>query len=472
MTTTLALIAAAAAAASLAALATLLVCRGKIAAQKSRADGELSAQRLESERAAAELRGQLQLKEAALESLKVASEQALRSKDETLAALERGYQKNLQDLRAAHAESLKSQAESLKSELAARTEELLRQREEQLSAKAKETFENISGNLGKDIAAMKEAFEANKKTQTETGTSLKAQFDNAVKLLESQSRNIGEKAEDLSRAMRGGNKLQGIWGETILLNILTGEGFVQGRDFDKEDTIRDADGKIIRNDDSDKKMRPDYVLHFPDDKGSNNQDIIVDCKVSLSAFADYIAAEREGDANAMADARRRNLESIRGQYKNLNSKDYSSYLKNSAADFVIMFVPNSGALQLALDDEPSLWRDAYNKKVLITSQETILPFLRMIQIGWRNVTQAQNQEKIIEAAGRMMDRVGEFAAQYVTIGKKLEEMQKAYNAGASKLSERGQSILTSARQVKALGVTGKKAIPEFIEDTPVISLPE
>ncbi len=449
------IIAVAAAAALIAALVTLLVCRGKMAAQKSLSESCLAAQKLESERLTADLRGQLQLKEAALENLKEACDQKLRDKEESAAALERGYQKNLEDLRAAHAESLKSQAESLKSELAARTEELLRQREEQLSAKAKETFENISGNLGKDIAAMKEAFEANKKTQTETGTSLKAQFDNAVRQLESQSRSIGEKADDLSRAMRGGNKFQGCWGETILLNILTGEGLVEGRDFDKENTIRDAQGNIIRNENSDKKMRPDYVLHFAD-----NQDIIVDCKVSLSAFADYISAEREGNAEAMADARRRNLESVRGQYKGLNSKDYSSYLKNSIADFVIMFVPNSGALQLALDDDPALWRDAYEKKVLITSQETILPFLRMIQIGWRNVTQAQNQAKIIEAAGHMIDRVADFASQYAAIGKKLEEMQKAYNAGAAKLSDRGQSILTSARQVKELGVKGKKEIPE------------
>ncbi len=451
MTTTLTIIAAAAAAAILAALVTLLVCRGKMTALQSRSAGDLAALKLESERENATLRGQLQLKEAALENLKETCKQALKSKDETVAALERGYQKNLEDLRAAHAESLKSQADSLKSELAARTEELLRQREAQLSAKAKETFENISGSLGKDIAAMKEAFEANKKSQTETGTSLKAQFDNAVKQLESQSRSIGEKTDDLCRAMRGGNKFQGIWGETILLNILTGEGFVQGRDFDKEDTIRDAQGNIVRNETSYKKMRPDYVLHFAD-----NQDVIVDCKVSLSAFADYIAAEREGNAKAMDDARRRNLESIRSQYKNLNSKDYSSYLKNSIADFVIMFVPNSGALQLALDEDPALWRSAYEKKVLITSQETILPFLRMIHIGWRNVTQAKNQEKIIEAAGNMMDRVADFTAYYATIGKKLEEMQKAYNAGAAKLSDRGQSILTSARQVKELGVKGKK----------------
>lgn len=453
--TTIPIIAAAAAAALIAALVTLLVCRGKMASQKRLSESELAAQKLEAERLTADLRGQLQLKEAALESLKEVCDQKIREKEETAAALERNYQKTLEDLRAAHAESLKSQAESLKSELAARTEELLRQREEQLSAKAKETFENISGNLGKDITAMKEAFEANKKTQTETGTSLKAQFDNAVRQLESQSRSIGEKAEDLSRAMRGGNKIQGIWGETILLNILTGEGLVQGRDFDKEDTIRDAQGNIIRNEDSDKKMRPDYVLHFAD-----NQDIIVDCKVSLSAFADYISAEREGDAEAMADARRRNLESVRSQYKRLNSKDYSSYLKNSIADFVIMFVPNNGALQLAIDDDHTLWRDAYEKKVLITSQETILPFLRMIQIGWRNVTQVQHQAEIIKAAETMIDRVADFASHYATIGKKMEEMQKAYDAGASKLSDRGQSILTSARKVQELGVKGKKALPE------------
>ena len=119
---------------------------------------------------------------------------------------------------------------------------------------------------------------------------------------------------------------------------------------------------------------------------------------------------------------------------------------------------------MAFEDDPKIWHDAYEKKVLITSEETLLPFLRMIQLGWRNVEQVRNQQKIIDAASRMIDRVADFSKYYAIIGKKLEDAQKAYNDGKAKLGESGQSILVSANQIKNLGVPSKKALPEPGDD--------
>ena len=435
---------------AIAVLVTILIERSKRHKIQKEADASIN-----------DLGTKLQLSQAALESQRTSTEQQLKTKDELFAQMAKNYEKNLDDIRASHKEALKAQAESLKAELTAQTEQLLKQREAELEKRAKENFESITKSLGKDITDMKTAFEENKKTQTETSTSLKSQFENAVKQLEQQTRSVGEKADHLAEAMRGQKKFQGIWGETLLLNILTGEGMVEGRDFDKEVTLRDRLGLVIENEDTSKRMRPDFILHFAD-----NQDIAVDSKVSLAAYSDYLEAKTDDERQ---DARRRNVEAIRNQYKNLSAKEYNSYIQpgHRMVDFVIMFVPSFSALQLAYEDDPKIWRDAYSKKVLVTSEETILPFLRMIELGWRNVEQVNNQQKIIDAASRMIDRVADFTKYYAAVGKKLEEAQKAYNEGKAKLGDTGQSILVSAHQVKKLGVPSKKELPEPGDDLSV-----
>ena len=432
---------------ALAVLITVLIARSKRNKMQREADSTIN-----------DLSTKLKFGEASLESLRTTTGEQLKSKDELIALMAKNYDKNLEEIRASHKEALKQQAESLKAELTAKTEELLKQRQQELDKRAEENFKNITESLGKDINAMKTAFEDNKKTQSETSATLKENFEKAVKQLEDQTKSIGDKADHLAEALRGKKKIQGNWGETILLNLLTDEGMVEGRDFDKEATLRDELGFVIKNEDTAKAMRPDFILHFAD-----NQDIAVDSKVSLAAYSDYLEANTE---EAKADARRRNVEAIRNQVKILSGKDYSNYLRpgHKMTDFVIMFVPSNSALQLAYEDDPKIWRDAYEKKVLVTSEETLLTFVRMIVLGWRNVEQVRNQQKIIDAASRMIDRVADFSKFYATIGKKLEDAQKAYNDGKAKLGDSGQSILVSANQIKSLGVPSKKALPEPGDD--------
>lgn len=432
---------------ALAVLITVLIARSKRNKIQRDADSTIN-----------DLSTKLKLGEASLESLRTTTGEQLKSKDELIALMAKNYDKNLEEIRVSHKEALKQQAESLKAELTAKTEELLKQRQQELDKRAEENFKNITESLGKDINAMKTAFEDNKKTQSETSATLKENFEKAVKQLEDQTKSIGDKADHLAEALRGKKKIQGNWGETILLNLLTDEGMVEGRDFDKEATLRDELGFVIKNEDTAKAMRPDFILHFAD-----NQDIAVDSKVSLAAYSDYLEANTE---EAKADARRRNVEAIRNQVKILSGKDYSNYLRpgHKMTDFVIMFVPSNSALQLAYEDDPKIWRDAYEKKVLVTSEETLLTFVRMIVLGWRNVEQVRNQQKIIDAASRMIDRVADFSKFYATIGKKLEDAQKAYNDGKAKLGDSGQSILVSANQIKSLGVPSKKALPEPGDD--------
>ena len=365
-------------------------------------------------------------------------------------------EKALQLFRETNEKALQQQIEGIRSQMTAETEKLLKQREEAISKKAEETFQNISGSLGKDLKAMQEAFVAQRKSQTEGTAQMKEAMEQAVKNLQHQTSSIGAKADNLASALKGQNKTAGGWGEVILYNMLVNEGMVEGRDFDREETLRDALGQTVHNEDSSKRMRPDYILHYPD-----KTEVIIDAKVSLDAYSDWFAAE---DPAAKEEAAQRNLQAIRTQIKDLSGKRYPHYIREGykSLDYVVMFVPNYGSLQLAKSLAPNLFNEAYAQGVLIATEETLMPFLRMIRIAWTNYDQARNQEKIIKAAQNMIDRVYDFSKAHATMGEKLRDAMKQYDAVSAKIDESGQSILTSARQLIKLGVpkNPKKPLPE------------
>ena len=353
-------------------------------------------------------------------------------------------------------ESFQKQLEAVRGQLTAETEKLLKQREDALQKKAEETFTSITGSLNKDIKAMQEAFDAQKRTQTEGNATLKTVVEQAVKHLQEQTSTIGSKADNLAQALKGQNKMAGTWGEIILYNMLISEGMVEGRDFDKEETLRDSLGGIVLNEDSGKRMRPDYILHYPD-----KTEVIVDSKVSLDALSDWLAAE---DPAVKDDAARRNLAAIREQIKSLSTKRYQSYIRDGykTLDYVIMFIPSYGALQLAKSLVPNIFNEAYQQGVLLTTEETLMPFLRMIRIAWTNYDQARNQEKIIKAAQTMIDRVYDFSKAHAAMGSKLKDAMEEYDKVSAKISDSGNSIITSAKQLLKLGVpkNPKKPIEE------------
>lgn len=345
--------------------------------------------------------------------------------------------------------------EALRAQMTAESEKALKAREEELEKRAKVLFENLSAGLDKDIKGMKDAFEQNRKTSLENSQSLKENLDNAVKNLREQTLSIGDKADNLAEALKGRNKAQGNWGEVILDNLFTSEGLREGRDYDKEETLRDEHGNIILNEDTDRRMRPDFILHYPD-----GNDIIVDSKVVLTAMYDYFSAE---DEFSKSDAMARNLLAMKEQVRRLAKKDYSRYLKpgHKMLDYVIMFVPVYSALRLAYEADRNLWHDAYQQGVLITTEETMMPFLRMINIAWKSHEQVANQQQIIAAAEMMLARVSDFCTAHAKMGEKLEEALKYYETCDRKLRERGQSIVGAANKLISYGVpkNSKKPLP-------------
>lgn len=345
--------------------------------------------------------------------------------------------------------------DTLRAQVAADSERVLRAREEELEKRAKSLFENISAGLDKDLKGMKDAFEQNRRTHFETSQSLKANLENAVKNLREQTMSIGDKADNLADALKGRNKAQGNWGEVILDNLFTSEGLREGRDYDKEETLRDEHGNIVLNEDTDRRMRPDFILHYPD-----GNDIVVDSKVVLTAMYDYYSTD---DEMLKADALQRNLVAMKEQVRRLSKKDYSRYLKpgNRMLDYVIMFVPVYSALRLAYEADRNLWHDAYSQGVLITTEETLMPFLRMIRIAWKSHEQVANQQQIIAAAEMMLGRVSDFCTAHAKMGEKLEDALRYYETCDKKLRDRGQSIVGAANKLISYGVpkNPKKPLP-------------
>lgn len=380
------------------------------------------------------------------------------SHEKAVADLKEGHEKTISELKKSHDEALGQQLQTLKAQMTAESEKVLKAREEELDKRAKATFENIAGGLDKNIKDMKEAFELNRKTHTETSQTLKVNIENAVKNLREQTLSIGDKADNLAEALKGRNKAQGNWGEVILDNLFTAEGLREGRDYDKEETLRDERGNIILNEETSKRMRPDFILHYPD-----GNDIIIDSKVVLTAMYDYFSSE---DETAKSEAMARNLAAMKEQVKRLSKKDYSSYLQpgHRMLDFVIMFVPVYSALRLAYEADRNLWHDAYSQGVLITTEETLMPFLRMINIAWTSHEQVANQQQIIVAAETILARVSDFCAAHAKMGKKLNEALEQYDACDRKIRERGQSIVVAANKLISYGVpqNKKKALPPVI----------
>lgn len=348
--------------------------------------------------------------------------------------------------------------EALRAQMTAESEKALKAREEELERRAKVMFDSISGGLDRDIKAMKDAFEQNRRIQAETSQSLRNNIDNAVRNLREQTLSIGDKADNLADALRGRNKTQGNWGEVILDNLFTSEGLREGRDYDKEVTLRDESGNVIRNEDTSRMMRPDFILHYPD-----GNDIVVDSKVVLTAMYDYYSTD---DESLRSEALARHVIALKEQVRRLARKDYSRYLKpgHRMLDYVIMFVPVYSALRLAYEADRNLWQDAYAQGVLITTEETLMPFLRMIRIAWTSHEQVANQQQIIAAAETLVARVSDFCTAHAKMGKKLEEALEQYEVCDRKIRERGQSIVGAANKLISYGVPGnpKKPLPPEI----------
>ena len=368
----------------------------------------------------------------------------LKKEKESSAEMARQAQENYE-------RALKEMKETVVSSMTAETEKLLKTREKELKEGNQTNMDGILKPLKESITAMEKAMKDNAVSHLKSTTELSEQLKQAVKEMQEKTSDVGRKADTLSEALTGKPKVQGCFGENFLDAILAGEGLLEGTHYTRE----------AANDDL---SRPDFVFHFKD--GFEEKDLVVDSKVSLTAFVDYMNAENPEDKKEALD---RHIKSVRKHIEELSRKEYAKKRAKSFADYVLMFMPRDMAFRVALEAEPLLWQEAYQKNVLIATEQTIMPFLKIIQLTWNKFQQDTNTQKITVAAQNMIDRVGAFYDAYTDLGKKLKAVNTSYNSGISKLKEGGQSITTSAKQVMELGIKRSKG-KEFIVPDQMIEI--
>ena len=360
-----------------------------------------------------------------------------------------------------HEQAIKAQQELFDETMAKVTAQLKSATDEMLKERQKEFAESSNTNLGQIVNPLRETIEKMKQTmsestlkQTELSSEMKVNLENMMK----HSDAAKQSADELARVFKHKSKVQGDWGERVLDELLESQGLTEGVHYETQATMRDASGNVVKTD-TGGNLRPDVIMHI-----DSSRDIIIDSKVSLTAFWDYINAENEDERQKHLKA---HIDSVQKHVKELSKKDYSSYIKAPKVkmDYVIMFVPHTGALWTALNAQPDLWRKAMEMNVFIADEQTLFAALRMISLTWTQIAQAQNHEKVYELANEILDRVGKFMKSYESIGKAIKNAQDAYEEGEKKLAPSGQSIIQTCAKLERLGAKQNSRNPIRLIDS-------
>lgn len=379
---------------------------------------------------------------------------------DTLAAKERGWNIAMAEKERAHAEAAERMeahhrdalealqgrfdetVAKMKAELENVTADMLRRRQEEFEASSREGVSQLLQPLNANIAEMRRAVAENTVSHSEIGGRLAG----SIRLVMEHSDAARKSADRLADALRGGGRIQGDWGETVLTELLESQGLTEGRHFDTQATMRDAAGNAVVSDER-RRLRPDVILHL-----DRERDVIIDAKVSLSAWLDYMEATTD---EARDRALKSHVASVEAHVAELARKDYSSYVRPPKVrmNYVIMFVPNTTALYAAMQARPGLWRKAMEKNVYIADEQTLYAALRIIDMTWRQISQAENHERVYALANEMLDRVNMFMEKFTAIGRKIDDAQRSYGEALAKLRESGQSIPVTCGKLLKLGAT-------------------
>ena len=392
------------------------------------------------------------------------------SHDKQLAQAKDGAEKQIEALKLMNKEQVDSQLKLIKEQMQTTSEEILKRRQEELGERNKEQVSKIIDPLQQCIKDMQEAFDKTKEQQSEALTRL----DETIKINMQKSAALGETADRLTRALTGEVKVQGNFGELKLKQLLEDLELKEGEQFDTQETLRDKTGKTAKGDDG-RGLIPDFILHFP-----NNRHVVVDSKMSLTDYERYMNAE-DGTPEK-TEYLKSHIASMRAQVKRLAKKEYTKYLPSgyNKLNFAIMYVPIEGALNLALLNDNTLWREAYDQGVMILGPQTMYMNLRVLEMMWTQVRQLKNQQAMMDAANTIIDRVQDFGIRFMDVESSMNDTIKKISKLKITTADSGASIITAAKKLLKAGAQEnkkKKSLADmddsiFIEsDTPQM-LPE
>ena len=408
----------------------------RLRSQKEEADATLKSEREEQQRRHNELREGYDKQ---LAELKDAYEKQLaQTKD--------GTEKQIEALRLMNKEQVDSQMKLIREQMQTTSEEVLKRRQDELGERNKEQVSKIIDPLQQSLKEMQEAFNLSKSQQSEALTRL----DETIKINMQKSAELGETADRLTRALTGEVKVQGNFGELKLKQLLEDMDLKEGEQFDTQETLRDKVGRSAKGDDG-KGLIPDFILHFP-----NNRHVVVDSKMSLTDYERYMNAE-DGSVEK-TNYLKAHIASVRAQVKRLAKKEYTKYLPSgyNRLNFAIMYVPIEGALNLALLNDGSLWREAYDQGVLILGPQTMYMNLRVLEMMWTQVRQLKNQQTMIDAANTIIDRVQDFGIRFMDVESSMNDTLKKMTKLKITTADNGPSIITAAKKLLMAGAKENK----------------
>ena len=265
-----------------------------------------------------------------------------------------------------------------------------------------------------------------------------------------RSNAVGEEARNLANALTGYSKVQGDFGEMLLTDVLKNSGLQEGVHFFTQGVMTDSSGHEIKSE-SGRTMIPDVMVFYPDDTT-----VIIDSKVSLNAYKEWMNAEKVEDRKRLAKA---HVESVRKHVDELKTKDYASYIPadRRKVNYNLMFIPVEGAFRLMLEEDPMLWQVAKDNNVLIVSQMTLIIVLNMIQMAWKQANQEKNIAEVYKTAEELMSQLNGWMSNYVKIGESLEKAMSSFEESTSKLKDSNQSVMKKIQKLEKLGLSPKRS---------------
>ena len=419
----------------------------RIEEAKQDAEKRLNEQKLASDKMLAD---QADASDKRIAELKLAHEQQLQQIKEAselqLAQAKEAAEQQIEALRQMNHEQVENQLKLIKEQMQTTSEEVLKRRQEELGERNREQVSKIIDPLQQSLKDMQEALDKSKEQQNEALTRL----DETIKVNMQKSAALGETADRLTRALTGEVKVQGNFGELKLKQLLEDLELKEGEQFDTQETLRDKAGNIAKGDDG-KGLIPDFILHFP-----NNRHVVVDSKMSLTDYERYMNAE-DGTPEK-TEYLKSHIASVRAQVKRLAKKEYSKYLPNgyNRLNFAIMYVPIEGALNLALLNDSTLWREAYDQGVMILGPQTMYMNLRVLEMMWTQVRQLSNQQAMMDAANSVIDRVQDFGMRFMDVESSMNDTIKKIAKLKITTADNGASIITAARNLLKAGAKENK----------------
>ena len=365
--------------------------------------------------------------------------------DKQLTQAKESHEKQIAALKEMNKEQMDSQLNLIKEQMQTTSEKVLKMRQEELGKTNKDEVQKIVSPLHDEIKRMEQLLTDTKEKNIEAYNRLDASIHANMKKYDE----LNDSAARLTRALTGEVKVQGNFGEMKLRQLLEDLGLKDGEQYSSQAHLRDRLGNLIKDDEG-KGLIPDFILHFP-----NNRDVVVDSKMSFTAYERYVNTE---DVAEQTQYLKEHIMSVRAQVDRLAKKDYSKYLQEgyNKLNFVIMYIHTEGALNLAMLNDTSLWREAYDKGVLILGPQTMYMNLRILELMWTQVRQLQNQENMIKAANTIVERTQDFAKRFGDVETKMNDTVKAIGQLKVTTAESGPSIITAARSLIKAGARENK----------------